>query len=214
MRRYHSVAAVLTVAIMTSVVAYGAVPGFTEDFNSGMGGFGGGSTYALIPSGGVGGAADGYLEVSTTFVAKLGARSTANDLTGDLSGSGVTGFSFWLNDVGQDDPLEIHVGVGSAFTNFWISTAGFGPPENSWGQFSVDLTDESGWVQIIGSGTFASALQNSDRLLFRHDGEPLGQFPPSIQGDFGLDRITVLPEPASLALLALGGAVVVRRRRR
>ncbi|MCH7814638.1 MAG: hypothetical protein IID40_11530, partial [Planctomycetes bacterium] len=171
----------------SGVVAYGAVPGFTEDFNSGFGGFGGGSNYTLMSSGGVGGAADAYLGVFTTFPAKLGTRSASADLTGDLSGNGVTGFSFWLNDVGEDDPLEIHVGVGTTHTNFWISTAGFLPPENSWGQFSVDLTDASGWVQIMGSGTFASAIQSSNRLLFRHDEPPLDQFPPSIQGDFGLD---------------------------
>ncbi len=44
----------------------------------------------------------------------------------------------------------------------------------------------------MGIGTFAEALQNSDRLLFRHDGAPIEMFPKVVAGDFGLDRITAL----------------------
>lgn len=199
---------------MTAAAQAGSV-GFTQDFNDGNGGFGGGSqSYTLQTSGGVGGAADGYLEVGNLiFANRLGTRTLASEFTGSLVADGVTGFSFWLNDVGGDDDLEIHVGVGQAFGNFWLSVDGFAPPENEWAQFSVDFTNPSEWVQIIGGGLFEDALESSNRLLFRHDVDPLALSPAVIQGDVGIDRITVVPEPTSLCLLA-GCAVAAASRRR
>ena len=182
-----------------------ATIGFTEEFDDDLGGFGGGSqAYIRATTGGVGGTDDGFLVFANTdFAFQLGTRTAAATFTGDLSQDGVTGFSFWLNDVGSDDALEIHVGVGTAFTNFWLTLDGFSPPENQWAEFSVDLVDPSGWVQIIGSGSFEDALHQSNRLLFRHDLSPLGQFPDAITADVGIDRITVVPEPSSLLLLTV-----------
>lgn len=201
--------------LLVSAAANAATPGYVEDFNGGLGNWQGGAVETIVSSGGVGGAGDGYLEVALPdFAGYLGVFNDGPDFNGDLLADGVTGFSFWLSDVGQDDDLEIHVGVGVAFVDFWLSIDGFAPPEaGSWAEFSVDITDESGWVQIIGSGSFADALANSDHLLFRHDFPPLIQPPDTIQGEFGLDRVTVLPEPAAGLALLLAGVLVARRRR-
>jgi hypothetical protein len=198
--------------------ARAATPGFEEDFTSGTAGFGGGSAVTRVSTGGVGGASDGYLQISNSIASQLGAFSQAPDLVGDLPADGVTGYSFWLRDVGADNAHEIHVGVGIAFVNFWLSVPGFVPPDGEWQQFSVDLTDPTQWVQIIGTGTFEEALAGTERLLFRHDLPPLVQSPNSETGDFGLDRIQVLPVPPTLpavsapgraALVALLGAIAV-----
>ena len=197
----------LIVAVFCVLAApAGAVtPGFVEDFTGGVAGFGGGSTVTLVSSGGVGGAGDPYITISNAGVSNLGAFSQSANFIGNLTASGVTGYSFWLRDTGADDPLEIHVGVGTP-TNFWLSFFGFQPPTGSWQQFSVDVSSPSQWVQIIGTGTFSAALTGSDRLLFRHDVAPLIQNPNAIAADFGLDRIQVLPAPPVSAVPAFSAA--------
>jgi hypothetical protein len=132
---------------------------------------------------------------------------------GDLAADGVTGISFYLSELSVDDGLEIHVGVGAAFSNVWISNAGFSAPTNGWALVSVDLTDASQWTQTQGAGTFADALASSDFLLFRHDVAPLTQFPEFVTGDFGVDEITMVPEPASLLTLLVAGCLLGTRRR-
>ncbi|MEP0847522.1 MAG: PEP-CTERM sorting domain-containing protein [Phycisphaerae bacterium] len=188
--------------------------GYVQDFNSGLGGFGGNSSsYVVVPSGGVGGAGDGFLEVTNTFPSNLGTRTTAAEFTGNLTADGVTGFSVWLKDTDNFDDLEIHVGVGASFLNFWLYTVPF-YPTSEWTEHFVDLSDTANWVQTIGSGTFADALANSDRLLIRHDLAPFMQDPDNKAGDFAIDRVTVLPEPSSLALLAVVGLLAGARHRR
>jgi hypothetical protein len=206
-----SILVLLCTAALAANSAVAATPGFEEDFSAGTGGFGagGGSTVTHVTSGGVGGAGDPYIAISNAAPALLGSFSTAPDLVGNLPADGVTGYSFWLRDTGADDNLEIHVGVGVAFANFWLSVPGFVPPDGSWQQFTVDLTDPGQWVQIIGTGTFQAALAASDRLLFRHDTPPLTQFPPSIAADFGLDRIQVLPVPAGVPAVSAPGRAVL-----
>lgn len=201
-----------------------ATPGFVEDFTAGSAGFQPSSTVTHVASGGVGGAGDPYIQISsdplTGFVA---AFSAVAEVTGNLPADGVTGYSFWLRDTGANDDLEIHVGVGIAFVNVWLSIPGFNPPDGQWQRFGVDLTDPSQWVQIIGSGTFQEALAGSNRLLFRHDVPPLVQLPEAVVGEFGLDRITVLPRKVpslatwggsvlAAALLAVGALGLARRR--
>ncbi len=192
--------------------ALAATPGYVEDFNDDVLFWFSGSSLSHETTGGVGGAGDGWLSVSTSFPANLGAASNDPNFLGDLVADGVTGFSFWLRDTGQDDDLEIHLGLGTPFNSFWFYTVGFAPAEDAWTQYIVDFSNPALWVRTQGTGTFAEALAASDRLLFRHDNAPYVHPPDQIQGDFGLDRITVLPEPGTLTLLVLGGAALIRRR--
>src|SRR5262245_54188103 len=96
-------------AVLASA-AQAATPGFVEDFNGGTGGFTGGSSVTQVASGGVGGASDGYLQVSNALSSNLGAFSQAVGLVGNLPADGVTGYSFWLRDVGANNNHVIHVG--------------------------------------------------------------------------------------------------------
>jgi hypothetical protein len=213
-------------SIFLAATVLAATPGFVQDFTSGVGGFGGGSAVTRPLSGGVGGASDPYLQVANVAVANLGAFSNDANLIGNLTADGVGGYSFYLQDVGANDDHEIHVGVGTAFSNFWLNTQGFVPPDGAWQQFSVDISDQSQWVQTHGTGTFAEALAASNRLLFRHDLAPFLQTPDSASGEFGLDRIEVLAAPPSvpaasatgramlaLAVAALAGVLIARRYR-
>src|SRR5262245_41574617 len=138
--------------VTLAVPAIAATPGFVEDFSTDTGGFGlgGGSAVTRVLSGGVGGGSDPFLSISNAALAQLGSFSSDPDLVGNLTAAGVTGYSFWLRDTGANDNHQIHVAVGQAFTNVWLSIPGFVPPDGTWQQFSVDLTNPSQWVQIIG----------------------------------------------------------------
>ncbi|MCC6681169.1 MAG: PEP-CTERM sorting domain-containing protein [Phycisphaeraceae bacterium] len=202
------------VVCLLALNAHAVTPGYVEEFGSGVAGFAGGAIVSHVATGGVGGAADGFLQIATSSPGSLAAYSNLPHFTGNLTAAGVTGFSFYLKDVGADDNLEIHFVLGND-SNFWLATAAFAPATDNWSPHSVDLTTPAGWVQIIGSDSFADALANTDRIMFRHDLSPYAQAPDPIQGEFGVDRITVLiPEPATAALLmALMTTSLTHRRR-
>lgn len=227
--------AALMLLLSTLPAGRAAEPGFVEDFNGGnLGEFASFAPLELVLTGGVGGADDAYLKTTREFADRLGAHSELAAFVGDVTADGVGGYSFWLNDLGTNDNLEVHVGIGAgAFdpngANFWQSVQGFTPSVDAWQEFSVDITDASQWVQIIGTGSFADALSRTEKLLFRHDRAPFGQEPEPVAGDYGLDRITVLAaaggpsavpatSPASaigttLVLLVAGGLALHARRR-
>jgi hypothetical protein len=205
-----------TTLIMTALTmgisarASAATVGFVEDFEDATHIFNvSGSLLTHETSGGVGGADDGWLRVEMPFEFHLGVASDDPLVTGNLLADGVTGFSFWLRNLGGV-PLEIHIGFGQAHASFWQHTIGWDPPSDGWQQYAVDL-NEANWTRIRGTGTFLDALQGSERLLFRHDRAPYGPNPDPIIGAFGLDRVEVLPEPAT-GLLALLACAALRRR--
>lgn len=196
--------------------AFAATPGYEFDFNDGttMGFFGGGDVN-WVASGGVGGAGDGYVSAFRNPAGHLGMANSDFVVTGDLIADGVTGFSFWLKDLGSQAPVNIHVAVGVPLSNFWQCNATFIPSTTEWTQFTIRFDDAAGWtrIQSFGAGTFEEALSASGRLLFRHDLAPYSSTPNSLRGSFGLDRLVVLPEPAT-GLLVLAAAGFCRRRSR
>ncbi len=173
--------------------------GFREDWpGTSDQGWTGGAEVVNPGSGGVDGAADGFLMVSTPIVSHLGTVSTGAEYAGDWIATGIEVVLLWLNDVGNAQPLEIHFSIGNQF-NLWQYNVGFHPPLDEWQEFMVDLTSAGNFTQIIGTASFSSALQNVDRIHIRHDLAPFVQTPDAIQGDFGLDRLTLtnLATPAA-----------------
>jgi hypothetical protein len=111
------------------------------------------------------------------------------EYSGDWWAAGVSLVRLWLNDVGANQDLEIHVVVGNS-GNFWECKTGFSPPENGWAPFSVDLSDSNNFTQIINfEPGFAKALRNADRLQVRHDRAPFVQQPDLLAGEFGIDNV-------------------------
>ena len=165
--------------------------GFMETFpGSSLQGWGGGAVVTNPGTGGFGGAGDGYLHISTPngLQHNLGASSQGPEYVGNWTVTGITQVRLRLNDVGADDPLEMHFAIGN-FSNFWQYDAAFLPPHGAWAEFVVDLTGPAGWTHIIGTGTFAEALQSVSVVLVRHDMPPFTQFPDPLDGDVGLDNI-------------------------
>src|SRR5438093_6698294 len=90
------------------------VVGFTEDWTgTSLHGWGGGSTLINPGTGGVGGAGDGFLQVSLPLDGNFGTRSTGAEYIGDWMAAGIQHVIFSLNDVGLPDPFEIHFCIGN-----------------------------------------------------------------------------------------------------
>ena len=194
---------ILTLALAVPVAAAPVVGFVAEWAGSSVGSWGtGGSIYTNPGTGGVGGAADGYLNVATTTTTHLGAVSFGPEYTGDWLAAGITRVAFWLRDTGAPQALEIHFAVGNG-SNFWQSNAGF-VPTAVWTQCFVSVESPAGWTQIIGPGTFADALRNVDRVLVRHDRAPYFQTPDAVRGDFGLDHLELLSSATAAAIPTWG----------
>src|SRR5207244_6964695 len=114
------------------------VLGFHEDWSAppSVSNWGGGAVVTNPGPGGLGGAGDGFLMVARTTTANLGSVSSGPEYVGDWTTSGITQIRLWLKDVGTDDPLEIHLCIGSA-TSMWEYTVGFAPPNDRWADFTV-----------------------------------------------------------------------------
>ena len=154
---------------------------------------GGSTSYTNPGSGGVGGDHDGYLRVTQATRGRLGTRSGSVAYLGSWSAAGITQVQLWLNDVGADDPLEIHFALGQN-SNRWLYSVGFDPPHNQWAMYTVDLTNSADWVQTIngsGTGTFQAALDTVEVVNIRYDLAPFVQEPDSAAGDFGVDEISL-----------------------
>ena len=145
---------------------------------------------------------DGYLRIARTSAAPLGAVSLGPDYAGDWTNANIDKINLWLNDVDANQNLEIHVCVGNS-TNFWIYKTGFAPPEHSWSQFSVDLTDSTKFQHLIASDGkgFAAALHEADRLHVRHDTTPFLMSSDAVVGEFGVDDIELTNSTIGVAPL-------------
>ncbi len=196
---------ILAVAALGAAAPSAAQPvlGFTEDFpGTSTSSWMGGSLFSNPGTGGWGGSADGYLDVSTPSPSNLGTVSFGPEYAGDWAAAGITQVVCWLRDTGGTGVLEIHLSIGDGLQT-WQHDAGFLPPAGAWGRYAVDLVP-SGFTRIRGtSGTFAGTLSAVDRLHFRHDLAPYGPTPDPVQGAFGLDHLQ-LTTGASVDVPAAG----------
>jgi hypothetical protein len=151
---------------------------------------------------------------------RLSAYNTSSAWSGDYLSAGVTGISFWGRNFGASDVV-----LRLAVVTFPSEP---GPPINAALSVTpVVLSANSGWSFYTLSlapgalfaplGTAEGALRNVTELRLYHSAAP-GFPPPVFAGVIGLDDITAttVPEPATLALVAGGLAVLgvgARRRR-
>ena len=186
-------AALIAVSVWACGAGAGPAVGFTEDWPGlSLSGWLGGTQADNPGSGGVGGAGDGFLRLSTPFQAQFGGFSTGPEYTGDWQAAGITHVIVSLNNLGTPDPIEIHFGIGrdahDLSPNFWQYNVGFIPPANTWKAFDVDL-NSADFTRIFGTLTFAEALTNVKKIHLRHDLAPYSQFPDPVVGDVGIDRV-------------------------
>jgi hypothetical protein len=127
--------------------------------------------------------------------------------TGDYIAAGVTGIAMDVNNLGTTDlVLQLY------FT---------GPNGTAISSTGVTLPSGAGWTHIVlpaaaGDltgliGTVEGALGNVAELRLMHNDTT--DFPPSpINGSLAIDNITVVPEPAAVAVMGLAILLSMVRR--
>jgi hypothetical protein len=196
--RASGFAAALLLALAFSPVPSQGAPtlGFIEKWPTNVSGWGGnpGITFSNPLNGGADD--DGFLQISLGSIAHFGTRSNGPEYTGDWLAAGINQIKVKLNDLASNNNLQIHVSVGSQ-TNLWQYNIGFVPATETWTQFVVDLSDSTLFTQIIGTGSFAGALQNANVLHLRHDLPPFSQTPDFTAGDLGIDDLLLTTSSTS-----------------
>jgi flagellar hook capping protein FlgD len=191
--RLTGLALALATLIASAVGAHAAPTlGFVEHWTGAtLHDWGGGAVTTNPGAGGFNGASDGYLRFSTPngVQHKLGARSFGLEYQGNWQAAGITQVRLWLNDVGVDDPLEMHFSIGAEQSNFWQYNIAFLPPNGQWAEYVVDLSSAANWTHHIGIGTFDQALQGVTNIHVRHDHAPFERVPDDIDADVGIDRV-------------------------
>jgi len=193
-------------------IAFGQIDDFQDNTTQNWTGAG----PANVPNG-QGGAADRYLEVVGNGGFGSGSRvATFNETQwgGDYVSAGVTAVRVDMANFGATD-LEMRALLLFTSGGDWTSTATtLVPADGVWRTYTFGLTT-SDLTLVGGSGTLAQALSGVGRFMLRHQtGAPagIGAGTPVV-GTLGIDNVTAIPEPASIALLAVGGLALLRRRR-
>jgi hypothetical protein len=201
------------------------IAGFVEDFTAGDANWRGDSLAATLEwssSGAPGGdafvtsvfnlsgtTAGGF--PATVIRAASSVGSSDGAYVGDWITAGVTGVSFWFrHDLAESIQLSLRVAPATNFPGG--SAYGAIVAANEWTQVHFDLTPSSSqWISFSGT-SWAAVMQSIANIQIGFlVPEPLaGQ---DVVGRFDMTDFSIVPAPAALAFLALGGAFATRRRR-
>lgn len=150
---------------------------------------------------------------------RLSAFNTGSAWTGDYRAAGVGAVSMWVNNLGTTELF-----LRLAIVDFPDVP---GPPVGAALSFApVALPGSSGWTRVTFSlhpralvgafGTGLGTLRSVDELRLYHRTD-VGFPPESVVAQLGVDDVTAVPEPSTVALLGGGllalGAAARRRRR-
>lgn len=134
--------------------------------------------------------------------------------TGDYVTAGITGFTADVINTGATT-LDLRLAFGdtrSARNGEWFASSSSVQlaPGSGW-QSVVLPIDEGSLTQVLGTGSYADLMSGvgAVRILSSVAPSNLGD---TIEGTLGVDNLRAIPEPASLALVALASLAAMRRR--
>lgn len=220
-RAIHAIA-LITVLAMASSASASIVAGQIDTFQGGtVMSWGGGAIETNISTGGPAGAGDRYLQVVSDGGIGPGSRMATfnqNQWAGDYAGEGVVGIAMDVRNFGSTGDLNLRLMLLSSSGGTFTSTLDVVVAnDGQWHNVFFGLT-EADMTPVNDGFDYALTLGNVERLLLRHQpGAPAGQGDgaPPIEGIMGVDNIEtiLIPEPAALSLLTLGGLMLIRRRK-
>jgi hypothetical protein len=213
--RIRLVLLALFTLLVISASTHAAVIPFTEDFSTGTASWKNASnadvTYA--PSGGPGGASDGYISVQRTFTANPNSAQTifrgqdqfdssGDAFVGNWLAAGITRFSYWVRHNAASD---LTFGTRFATSANSPGANGIGTPINAppnvWTMVEIPISPAD--ISPEPPSTFNAVFGSIGNLQISvRPGNNL-----NTQIAFDLDRVTIVPEPATYGMLCLAAAV-------
>ncbi|MGD9618041.1 MAG: PEP-CTERM sorting domain-containing protein [Alphaproteobacteria bacterium] len=223
------IAAVALAPQTAGAVAIGQIDTFEDGTTEGW--FAGGGPFGAMPpnppqvvdTGGPGGAGDAFLQITAVGgsggpAPQPGSRLSANNTlqwAGDYLTAGVTGIAMDLRNLGTSDltiRLLFEDPIPGPPVNVAVTSGALLPAGGDWTRVvfpvsAADLTALSGDPTVLLSQVTFVRIVHSPT-----PGLPI----PQVSGVLGVDNISAIPEPSSLALVAsaaLAGLTAYRRRR-
>lgn len=171
-----------------------------------------------ISGGGPGGAGDAFLQLHSTGQGGPGGKMAGfNSLqwAGDFIGAGVGAIDVDFANLGDTDLDMRLVFFDATLDTQWESLTVYSLAAGSDWTHATFALQESDFVQVSGTTSFADTLGNVNRMMFRHNPTP-DDGGVKILATMGIDNIhggAPVPEPASLAAVGLGLGFLLRRRK-
>jgi hypothetical protein len=199
----------LALAAMGQAITLGQLDTFTTGTDNWIG------SSPSLAMGGPGGAADQFLRLQSGpgFSPKMAARNITQWL-GNYPLAGVDSVTLQVANFGVS-AIELRVAVfGSAGQEFTSTVSSTIAADGVWRSFSFSLAS-SALTSVGANNDYAGAMAGVTNFMFRHNpGAPTGAGNhPNFTGVMGIDNVRAVPEPTSLAVLAISCAVFRRRKR-
>lgn len=200
-------AAVLAIASTVTCASAGVIVGQVDHFEDGTTmGWGSGANNpnppVWAPGAGPTGFDDGFLVITGNGMPGPGGQIVAfnsDQWTGDYIAAGVTAISMFVQNFSHIS-VEIGLRVEGPGGTFASVAPIVLPSDSFWDVITIPITPDS----LSGGGDVLATLSNVTRLRIQDARSPL-------EGSIGVDNITAVPEPASIALLAISFCALRRR---
>lgn len=217
MRRREFAISALVLSGMFAATTWAAVPGTIATFDLDEDGFQGSTIATTQIHLGAGGNPGGHVvirkDLETSF--DIGTQNSVwPGFLGDYAAAGITGAGFDLN-VFNTTLNETHLRMRrNVAENGWYYDFGAVLPNaNQWASYDVNFDPTwddataaaNGWIAETGSPSFAALMSSVGWLEVRLINE--------VSLIAGVDNVRIVPEPGTIALLAIGLAAAVRRRK-
>jgi len=214
---FHIRASVGFVCALTAVFASPAFGAFAHGEgwdNSTLAGWDSSSNLADVSVMPAGGTPQGYVECCSAISTVVGVQTPSDDWTGNLAAAGITGVTVDLKfQLGNYTDARLRFRYQDSFSNGWtLPLTTDLAANNTWQHCSVSFdptwTDTqaiaAGWFQETCTPSFAETMADVYTSEVRLTGSDVLIA--------GVDNFTLVPEPASIGLLALSGLAMLRRR--